>query len=308
MQRAAFVIVLMVAMHSMLEYPLWYAYFLLPTAFAFGLCLERPGGTTACRSRAVEVNVTRPFVLAVDAADAGRLARALDYTRVVVIFEPPVGAGPLEERIAAGRKSVLFAHHADYAAATVTDHPGEVMTVFVRAPHYLLDSRLMMAWAKALDEIGETDKARYVAARLQGVPQRAGRRVLRAVRRRQVAGCGLPLRRRPPRQPQRATPQLPFQCQAPTRAALRGLPLARRRAPRGGPVARLAAALLEHAHVADHHAAVDRLAHVVDREQADLHGGQRLHLDAGAAERLDLRRAARPRSRARRSRTRPRPA
>ena len=40
--RAAFVMVLMIAVHSQLEYPLWYAYFLLPTAFAFGLCLVRP--------------------------------------------------------------------------------------------------------------------------------------------------------------------------------------------------------------------------------------------------------------------------
>ena len=41
MQRAAFVMVLMAATHSLLEYPLWYSYFLLPAAFAFGLCLER---------------------------------------------------------------------------------------------------------------------------------------------------------------------------------------------------------------------------------------------------------------------------
>jgi O-antigen ligase len=39
--RAAFVIVLMVLLHSLLEYPLWYAYFLLPAAFAFGLGVER---------------------------------------------------------------------------------------------------------------------------------------------------------------------------------------------------------------------------------------------------------------------------
>ena len=41
------------------------------------------------------------------------------------------------------------------------------MKAFQRAPHYLLDARLMLAWAKALDEAGETDKARYVAARLK---------------------------------------------------------------------------------------------------------------------------------------------
>ena len=41
-QRAALVMVLMAGVHSLLEYPLWYSYFLLPAAFAFGLCLERP--------------------------------------------------------------------------------------------------------------------------------------------------------------------------------------------------------------------------------------------------------------------------
>jgi hypothetical protein len=90
-----------------------------------------------------------------------------DYMRVVVIFAPPADAGPLEQRIAEGKNSVLFGHHADYADATVAEHPGQAMSAFTRAPHYLLDARLMMAWAKALDERGESDKARYVAQRLQ---------------------------------------------------------------------------------------------------------------------------------------------
>src|SRR5215207_8276792 len=41
--------------------------------------------------------------------------------------------------------------------------------------------------------------------------------------------------------------------------------------------------------VADDHAAVDRLAHVVDGEARDRAGGHRLHLDAGAVDGLDLR-------------------
>ena len=32
-------LVVVVGLHSLLEYPLWYAYFLLPTAFALGLAL-----------------------------------------------------------------------------------------------------------------------------------------------------------------------------------------------------------------------------------------------------------------------------
>jgi hypothetical protein len=87
--------------------------------------------------------------------------------RVVVIFAPPADAAPLEKRIADGRHSILFAHHADYAAATVAAHPGQVIKAFDRATHYLLDARLMMAWAHALDEVGEVDKARYLAQRLR---------------------------------------------------------------------------------------------------------------------------------------------
>ncbi len=166
-QRAAFVMVVMVGVHSMLEYPLWYAYFLLPTAFAFGLCLERPDARETALAAAPPPNVTRPLVLASMLLILGGMLTLLDYSRVVVIFSPPARATPLEQRIAEGRHSILFGHHADYAAATVAEHPGLVMKAFQRAPHFLLDARLMMAWARALEENGEDDKARYVAARLK---------------------------------------------------------------------------------------------------------------------------------------------
>ena len=97
----------------------------------------------------------------------GGMFALYDYMRVVVIFAPPAGAAPLADRIADGRHSVLFSHHADYAAATTAEHPSDVMWAFKGAPHYLLDARLMQAWAVALDESGDTDRARYVAARLK---------------------------------------------------------------------------------------------------------------------------------------------
>ncbi|MBC7954807.1 MAG: polymerase, partial [Cytophagales bacterium] len=90
-----------------------------------------------------------------------------DYMRVVVIFAPPANAAPLEQRIAEGRRSVLFAHHADYAAATTETPPGHALKPFERATHYLLDTRLMVAWAKALARQGELDNARFIAARLR---------------------------------------------------------------------------------------------------------------------------------------------
>ena len=167
MQRAAFVMVFMVGVHSLLEYPLWYAYFLLPAAFAFGLCLERPDARDSQLAVADRGDLTRPFVLASMALILGGTLALYDYMRIVLIFAPPANAAPLEKRIADGRRSILFAHHADYAAATVVEHPAKVMKAFRRAPHFLLDARLMIAWARALDENGETDKASYVAERLK---------------------------------------------------------------------------------------------------------------------------------------------
>jgi O-antigen ligase len=164
--RAAFMMVLMMALHSQLEYPLWYAYFLLPTALLFGLCLGRPPGTAPSDVQTVPGR-TRPLLIAGLLVIAGGFAMIFDYMRVVAIFEPPEDAAPLAERIAHGQRSWFFAHHAHYAAATIAEHPSQVMDSFQRASHYLLDARLMLAWAKALHESGDTQRARYVAQRLR---------------------------------------------------------------------------------------------------------------------------------------------
>lgn len=162
--RTAFLMVLMMAVHSQLEYPLWYAYFLLPTAFAFGLCL----GTGGAPERA-GLRPRRPagFSTAAALLVLGSLAALYDYSRVVVIFAPGTGAAPLAERIAEGQRSWFFSHHADYAAVTGADHVPDPQRAFARVPHYLLDTRLMMAWARALEEAGQHDAARHVAQRLK---------------------------------------------------------------------------------------------------------------------------------------------
>jgi O-antigen ligase len=168
--RAAFVIVLMVLLHSLLEYPLWYAYFLLPAAFAFGLGVERPATKEPLETlpaAGAARQKTRPLLIASMLLMMGGLLSVADYLRVVRIFAPAENAAPLAERIRAGQYSIFFGHHADYAAATTAERPSDAMAAFVRAPHYLLDARLMMTWAKALNEAGRVDEARFVAQRLK---------------------------------------------------------------------------------------------------------------------------------------------
>lgn len=182
-RRAAFMMVLMIGLHSMLEYPLWYAYFLLPTAFAWGFVLSgplpsaRPAPDKGRRLSAAAAPRSystgcRTLAFAGIAMAIGAAGAMLDYWRVVVIYDPPEHAGPLEERIARGQRSPLFGHHADYAAATAFGPPKAPLSpsqelAFERAPHQLLDVRLMIAWAQALAAQGELDKARWLAARIR---------------------------------------------------------------------------------------------------------------------------------------------
>ena len=173
--RAAFVMVLMVLVHSLLEYPLWYAYFLLPAMFALGLGV---GGTGAARpppatpprpaqpAGGAAMSV-RPLLLAAVLMMLGAVIAVRDYQRVVVIFVPPENASPLDQRIADGRRSWFFSHHGDYAAVTTAESAAQAAPGLAGAPHYLLDARLMLAWARVLHEVGDEQRARHVAQRLK---------------------------------------------------------------------------------------------------------------------------------------------
>jgi O-antigen ligase len=176
--RAAFVMVLMVLLHSLLEYPLWYAYFLLPAAFVLGLGLggvpaaaAAPAGRVARASASAGAGAgagpARVPLLAASLVMLAALVSVWDYLRVVVIFSPPENATPLEQRIADGRRSWFFSHHGDYAAVTTAQSAAEAAAGLAGAPHYLLDARLMQAWARVLHEAGDEQRARHVAQRLK---------------------------------------------------------------------------------------------------------------------------------------------
>ena len=167
--RAGALLVLITLLHSLVEYPLWYAYFLLPTALAWGFVLGTPITGLASAQPARPVN--RGWGTAAGALMVlGGAGALLDYQRVVVIYAPTAQSGSLAARIASGQRSPLFAHHADYAAATNNAPPDSVALGLARAPHALLDTRLMMGWANHLAASGQAvplDQARWLAQRLR---------------------------------------------------------------------------------------------------------------------------------------------
>ena len=185
--RCTLLMVVMIGLHSLLEYPLWYAHFLLPTAWAWGYALALGAlaqqGAASALSDKLKVpplpQAAPALMMAAALLVIGGALAVLDYARVAVIFSSSEDAAPLAQRIAAGQRSVLFSHHADYAAATLDEaEPGEAapdaaraappsLTPFRGAVHYLLDTRLMMAWARALAANGRDDQASVIAARLR---------------------------------------------------------------------------------------------------------------------------------------------
>jgi hypothetical protein len=160
--RSAWMMLLLIGLHSQLEYPLWYAYFLLPTAWLFGYALGRPAAEVPATGKPTRVLFIGGVLLFIGSA----LALA-DYVRVALIFAPPRDGSTLEQRIASGQRSWLFAHHAEYATVTTDEAAASSAPAFREAPHYLMDTRLMIAWAKALARAGELDKARHLAQRLR---------------------------------------------------------------------------------------------------------------------------------------------
>lgn len=192
--RAAFMMVLMIGVHSLLEYPLWYAYFLLPAAWAWGLALREPVDARPA------VPASPWLLVAGLAMMMGSAAALYDYNRVVAIFTAGDGSLSLPQRIERGRSSLLFAHHADYANVTVTEPPSQAMASFATTTHSLLDTRLMIAWARALDETGERDKARYVAERLKEFRNADAKEFFAACAAAPAASAPLPFQCQPPQQ------------------------------------------------------------------------------------------------------------
>jgi O-antigen ligase len=167
--RCAFMMVLTIGLHSLLEYPLWYAYFLLPTALFLGLCLGSEPSIEA-RKASASIGLSWPSqIVAVGGVlmVLSGIAALAGYREVVVIYAPPAAAAPLETRIALGQHSMLYSTHADYAAATTLSPGPAALAAAKRTAHNLIDVRLMMSWAQSLHATGDDDRARYVVQRLK---------------------------------------------------------------------------------------------------------------------------------------------
>jgi len=169
---AAAVMVAIIGFHSLLEYPLWYSYFLLPTAFAWAMGLAaraRQQGLSLPAESSSPSRMGQRLTVAALTVSLCAVWCTWDYLAAANIYAPREGAGPLANRISYGQRMPWFGYQADYADVTTRDEDESAPSpqAFRRTVHNLLDARLMMAYARSLAEHGEVDKARYVVDRLR---------------------------------------------------------------------------------------------------------------------------------------------
>lgn len=161
-RSAALVMVAVVMLHSQLEYPLWYASFLLPTACFCGLALGTGAGP------APRVWEKLPPTLAGGAIALLGLLVLYDYQTVANVYAPPLQDGlTTEQRMARASRSVLFGQFGDRFTGTLARPGQRQLAPYREIVFEQVDLRLLVSWSLAHAEQGQVDKARYLAARLK---------------------------------------------------------------------------------------------------------------------------------------------
>ena len=80
-----------------------------------------------------------------------------------MLFRSP----PLEQRIVKARESLLFGHFATRFSGTMAKLGERQLESYRATVFEILDWRLLASWAQAYSESGQTDKARFLSARLR---------------------------------------------------------------------------------------------------------------------------------------------
>lgn len=179
-----------IGLQSLFDAPFWYAYLLVPSAWAWGClgALENPPGrrvapaagvagaseppstfstfgpaapATMPRAGTRDAAVRAALAVAGLALAAGAYAAWSDFRRVAPSMVPKAAAAPATE--AAGSPSRLFGYYGDLQRALAsTDAAPEL---FRSARWAWVDTDLLVGWIAALERAGRQDEARYLMQR-----------------------------------------------------------------------------------------------------------------------------------------------
>ena len=162
-------------LHSLFEYPLWFSYFLLPSAallawlVAAGSPLDSGSVAVHGASTGREYRARGAFMLAAAALLASVIYATREYQKQVAIHRAVGQPETLKRAILSARQSPLYGHFGDYAAIMLAGDGGTA-ALFVRPIRNVLDERLLTAYARMLTRSTDEDRAEFVIARAREFP------------------------------------------------------------------------------------------------------------------------------------------
>ena len=171
-----------IVLHSLFEYPLWFAYFLLPSAFLLaglggtGLAQQNLSGVIEvaydARASGTTILTTALAALIATACIAMSIYGWKEYRKISAIYGNSTNINALRNTVSEAQKSLLYGQFGDYAAIMIAGELAE-LAWFDRPILQVLDERLLTAYAQALARAGEFHKAAYVVARAREFPPQA---------------------------------------------------------------------------------------------------------------------------------------
>lgn len=177
-RAAALAMLAVIGLHSLTEFPLWYAHWLLPAGFLLGLALSAPGPGPVQPPRPPDPRAPPgPLSLLGWILLGGTLLALRSMLPVLDLFNPADPGAPVAQRVAAAESSWFAPEWGARYRATLAE-PGARSLQPYRdgAPRWQLDSRLLLAWSLTLAQHGDLDRARHLAARLRELDSPIARR------------------------------------------------------------------------------------------------------------------------------------
>ena len=155
-----------IAVHSLLEYPLWYGPFQLVFGLCLGLLWPAPGATATLARRAPVVVAAALLLAAVGYA-------AWDYTRISQIYRPRAErlAPWRDDTLGRLKASWLYAGQVRFAALTLMQvtpaNAAEVHALALRVVHFSPEPKVIARLVESAMALGREDEAARWAARFR---------------------------------------------------------------------------------------------------------------------------------------------
>lgn len=169
-RQMAWMILAVILLHSLVEYPLWYGPFCLAAAVSAGLLCQTAGAAMSAHRPAM---TDAAILIAAVALMATALFAGWDYWRVSQIYLPYEARSSAyrDDPLSRARQSLLFQDQAGFAELTTTpltrDNAAHIAALAGRLVHYSPEPRVIKPLVESLTLLGRNDEALIHLARFR---------------------------------------------------------------------------------------------------------------------------------------------